>query len=171
MGIKVINFRKLKFIDEGAYGEYFRIRGTKNGVKIQCGVDQYSSKRILLQSYDWSTALREFRKLQKIAKITDLVPRPREMVIVKQMNGKTPRYCCGYVMEHIFGNTLNDYDTIPLYIRRKLNIAREQLREQGIEQFDSHGGNVMVSNMKKRKIIFIDADGFDLYNEEEDDDN
>jgi hypothetical protein len=171
--VKIIVRSKLIYKGSGAYGVYYKIRGTKLGVKIfadQCG---HSDIQDLKDSCEWENTLQELHHLRKLSRATKLVPKPKDIVVIKEGRGAKTTYTCGYMMEHIKGNTIGDLEDKGVGISSRdsmiYDICCDKLTYDGVHRTDVHDYNVMMtSNKRRRRIVFIDADGLDLIKEPRD---
>jgi hypothetical protein len=159
MKIKQYPFSRLQEVGDGCYGTYYHIDGTKSGTKILKDGLSFKTVTELKNSSCWSRTKKELKNLEAIYSRTDLVPRPRGMAVIKYGKGKSATYECGYVMEHIEGKTVassyvseEDSKTIAKLERR--------LKKKGVYRGDCHDGNVMRSNKKTRKFVFVDVDSW-----------
>ncbi len=161
MEIKLIKSNKLDFINDGAYGDYSKIKNTNNGVKVMRPYfdDNATSFTDAINSHNFRLVKKEFKRLKKLNKMTRCVPKARHLAIVEHFNEELniTVYLCGYVMSHIKGKLAHNLSLKDL---KKLDAARARLEKKGIYQIDSHGGNVIVKTIKnKKRFTFIDAGG------------
>lgn len=145
--------RKLKFIDDGAYGSYYKISKRK-GIKIlSFGHD---TKREAIE-YAVPSVKHEYLNLVKASKRTKMVPRPYGVAIVKEYDksSKSYMYHVGYVMSHYDARPLGDDGDYKDYDR--FDKACDRMESLGIGLNDNHHYNVLLKN---KRFIFIDAARF-----------
>jgi hypothetical protein len=160
MKIRKVNKVNIRPKGSGAFGQYYRIKSSKIGIKILFGCETFRSIKALKKSKAWKECEKEYKKLVRISKRTELTPRPKGMAIVR-MNTKNKFYRCGYCMEHIVGTTVED-STMSDRDYELLESAEIQLESDRVYWSDSHHGNVMKTKIKDRRFIFIDAGGLHL---------
>lgn len=151
---KLLKMDKLKYINEGAFGSYYRIGKTKVGIKI--GDFGFDSKKEAMDAMRY-LAKREYKNLVDAAKRTRSVPRPKGLALVEEIDsyyGK--QYHVGYMMTHVSGSPVGDS-----YMSQKdsdrLDRANDRMEKLGIELEDNHEYNVIKSG---KRFIFIDAARF-----------
>lgn len=152
---KVLSYRKLQSLGQGAFGQYFKIKGKKRGVKLmrdRWWNTEEDAKLAFKGDFE-----NEFKALKKLRKRTNLVPTPHHPVIVKQRIGDSFVYRVGYMMTHIEGHTLTDYSEISSEGYYK---AEEKFKKAiGLHYLsDNHYGNIMIT--KTGEYVFIDAGRF-----------
>lgn len=151
---KILKMSSLKFINEGAYGVYYRIGKSKVGIKIlEHGCSTKLEAKQLLSELAWS----EYNNLVQAAKRTHMVPRPKGLAIVEGYDSHYGKqYHVGYMMTHVSGSTVGS-SYVSNKERDRLDRAMDRMEKLGIELEDNHDYNVMKSG---KRFIFIDAARF-----------
>lgn len=152
---KILKMKSLKYINEGAFGTYYRIGKSNVGIKIQdFGYDTKTEAFEVMRDL----CDREYDNLVQAAKRTRMVPRPKGLALVEDIDGYTKKkvYHVGYMMSHVNGHCLGDSASAKDYER--LEKAERRMDQLGIDLEDNHTYNVMKT--KTNRIIFIDAARF-----------
>lgn len=156
---KVLQMKRLKYISGGCYGDYYLIGKSKVGVKIK-SYCEFTNKKEALE-YLRDSTLEEYNKLVVASKLTRMVPRPKGLALIVEKHGKRSTYHVGYMMTHVEGKTFADLN-INAWNKAedRKDKAATRMHQLGIYLHDDHSGNVMLT--KTNRIIFIDADRFDV---------
>lgn len=146
--MKRLQEKKLKYINEGCFGEYYRIN-KRTGIKVMR--EDYLYLRDLRESYQWKECKAELEVLKKAYRLAPRsFPKPMTMAIVQRSDRS---YNCGYIMSHVEGKPVDDCS-----LRGKdwdrLEKAELRICKLGIEMHDSHHNNVIKS---KNRFVFVDA--------------
>lgn len=152
---KILKMKSLRYINEGAFGTYYKIANRMVGIKIQdFGYDTKKDALEVMRELNE----REYNNLVQAAKRTRMVPRPKGLAIVEDYDSYQNRkmYHVGYMMTHVNGRCLGDSASHKDYDR--LEKAEQRMDKLGIELSDNHTYNVMKT--KTNRIIFIDAARF-----------
>lgn len=160
--IKHLKEEQLKFVSEGAFGRYYRIKNSNEGVKILYHYD-YESILQAKESEAFKSAKDELKRLKQLRKKTALVPNAVSMAIVEmehpwfQGQGRTI-YQVGFIMSHVKGKPVG-LSRMTSEDFRRFKAAERTLKRRGIYRNDCHDYNVIKTARGSRfNYIFIDPD-------------
>ena len=140
--MKVITMKKLKFVDEGAFGKYYRIKGTNKGIKVieqvKEDTNNYSTIEELTKSLLWKQSRKEYLLLKRAAK-GGLAPKAFQFIAVKNRYGYKP----GIIMQHLKSVAGNAEEAL-----------NECLLRIGINHGDLHSSNVMIVKEGKKLVLY-----------------